>query len=212
MLYRSQAWLGDLVRRLTFDNRRFWRARYENDPEKGSGPGSRNEHLLLKNRVIRDIIENYDVSSILDVGCGDIEILRDIKIGSYVGIDIASNVVAKNNQLQRQNWTFLCRDLAGAYAPPPADLVLCLDVLIHQKSRSDYQNILAKTLAAARKIALISGYSRPVTGAWNVFFHEPLQISIFKQFPAAQVAKIAEYRETDLLRVLMPGVRSKSLP
>lgn len=204
MYRRARLWLGNLFRRLAFDNRRFWDARYDRDPQVGSGPGSRNEHLLLKNGVVRETIEEYDIKSIVDIGCGDIAILRDIHVEDYVGIDLSSIVVAKNKNLKR-NWTFLCRDLTRGYTPPNADLILCLDVLIHQKSRSNYRTILGKAIAATRKVALISGYSRPALG-WNVFFHEPLATSIQKICPAAHIQKIAEYRETDLLRVLMPSV------
>jgi hypothetical protein len=131
--------------------------------------------------------------------CGDIAVLGSLAIDSYMGVDI-SNVIIERNKLARPQWQFVCADLTGYYRPPSADLVLCFDVLIHQRSRAHYLVILAKILGATERIALISGYSKRDPG-WNVFFHEPITESIQRLVPAARIKKLAEYRGTDLIKV-----------
>lgn len=187
------------MRRATFDNRRFWNLRYVEDPDKGSGPGSRGDNLALKNRLIGSIVERHQIGSVLDIGCGDIEVVKSAKIRSYVGVDISDVVIERNRRIKPE-WQFVCADLAGSYCPPRADLVLCMDVLIHQRSRKAYFTILSKVLDATKKIALISGHSRPDPG-WNVFYHEPIADSIRRFLPSGQIEKVAEYRSTDLLKV-----------
>ena len=196
------SWLAQRLQRHTFDNRRFWNERYAVDPDKGSGPGSRGEFLRLKNELIRSVIDEHKVTSILDIGCGDIAALQSISVERYCGIDISDVVIARNG-LACPHWKFLCEDLTGDYVPEPAEFVLCLDVLIHQKSFQDYSSILSKSLNAAKKIALISGYSSADPG-WNVFFHEPITHSIRRLRPQARrVKQLAEYRGTDLFAVEM---------
>jgi SAM-dependent methyltransferase len=202
-LLRVKTRIIELWRRARFDNHNFWNARYQTDPVKGSGPGSRKENLLLKNSIIKDTIDRYAVKTILDIGCGDIAILQDIDVEHYIGVDL-SDVIIKKNKMLRPHWTFVCADMTDAYDPPFADLVLCLDVLIHQKLNSNYQMLVAKVMAATRKVALVSGYSKRPDG-WNVFFHERLSESIRRVCPKARIEKLAEYRETDLLRVLVPS-------
>jgi len=198
-LAHGRSWLARSIHRASFDNRRFWNRRYVEDPAKGSGPGSRGENLRLKVDLIRSIVENDQIRTVLDIGCGDIAVVRSLPIGSYFGIDISDVVVERNRQIKPE-WRFVCADLTGPFVPPPAELVLCLDVLIHQRSSRAYLAILSKTLAAAGKVALISGYSGQNPG-WNVFYHEPLTSSIRRLCPEARIERLAEYRDTDLLRV-----------
>lgn len=42
----------------------------ETDLVKGSGPGSRNENLLLNSSVIKGTIDRYTIQTALDIGCG----------------------------------------------------------------------------------------------------------------------------------------------
>jgi hypothetical protein len=59
-------------------------------------------------------------------------------------------IVARNRTL-RPEWSFENLDAAADGARlPSADLVLCLDVLIHQKSSADYERILQHALGAAK--------------------------------------------------------------
>jgi SAM-dependent methyltransferase len=191
--------IADRFHRLIFDNRDFWNQRYTTDPQKGSGPGSRGENLTLKRKVIDSVITEHGISSVLDIGCGDIAILDSLEIRNYVGIDI-SDIVVRQNKARRPEWDFVCEDLAGAFQPPSAELVLCLDVLIHQKARKDYIGILSKALNSSTRIALISGYSKPFE-AWNVFYHEPLTESVRRVRPADRIELLGEYRGTDLIKV-----------
>ena len=191
--------LARFLKRRTFDNRKFWNERYRTNPEMGSGPGSRGEFMSLKADLIRSAIASCGVESVLDVGCGDLASLNGIDLSRYTGIDISDVIVERNRQAYPQ-WEFLCADMTGSYVPPDADLVLCLDVLIHQRTRQRYDAILSKSLAAANKMALVSGFSSEDRG-WNVFFYEAIADSIKRLRPGASLQKVAEYRGTDLFSV-----------
>jgi SAM-dependent methyltransferase len=188
--------LLDWIRRVRFDNRRFWNSRYSTNMTLGSGPGSRGVYLETKKRLIRRLVDLNDVTSILDIGCGDIEILQGLELPKYTGIDI-SDVVIRRNRSLRSYWSFVCADIASNYIPEPADLVLCLDVLIHQKHPETYKTIISKAVKATKKIALFSGYSSEPPG-WNVWFYEPLLSSLSRVSGNAQLTKLHTYRSTEL--------------
>lgn len=197
--------LAEMLGRAQYDNKQFWNQRYATNPEKGSGPGSRGDSLSFKRDVIVSLLQAYNISSVVDIGCGDIAILESVEILTYTGIDI-SDVVIQANRAARPGWTFLCEDLTGSFEPPAADLVLCLDVLIHQRKKAGYLAILEKALRSAGKVALVSGYSsRDQDPGWNVFFYEPLLESIRRICPTGQIERLGEYRGTDLIKVQMAG-------
>jgi hypothetical protein len=56
-------------RQESFDNRLFWNARYQENPELGSGLGSRGEWLEYKQRILVEKLKEQEIKTILDVGC-----------------------------------------------------------------------------------------------------------------------------------------------
>jgi hypothetical protein len=72
----------------SFHNELFWDYRYRHWPERGSGIGSRGENLQYKRALLRaEGIES--ASSVLDVGCGDLEVLKDLRLNQYIGVDVS---------------------------------------------------------------------------------------------------------------------------
>ncbi|MCP5366600.1 MAG: methyltransferase domain-containing protein [Hyphomicrobiales bacterium] len=200
ILDRFAAKIARKIKRRRFDNKEFWNTRYRTDMEMGSGPGSRNENLVLKRNLIADCMESYGVTSILDLGCGDIEIIRDLEIGQYHGVDI-SDVVIDRNRTIRPDFNFECNAIRDITFEGKADLVLCLDVLIHQKSREDYETVIKTAFKHVGKVALISGYAKS-DGGWNVFFYEDIEATIRRIAPDSSLSHVASYRDTELFAVV----------
>lgn len=74
-----------------FNNVLFWNYRYATKPELCSGIGSRGEIALYKINLLKKIgITNSDV---LDIGCGDLEIIKNLPIKEYTGVDISSEAI-----------------------------------------------------------------------------------------------------------------------
>ena len=146
-----------------FDNRQFWDARYRTDPELGSGPGSRGEFVEQKRNLMVRAIDEFDPGSILDVGCGDIEVTKDLPFsGHYTGIDLSPTVVARNRR-SRPDWTFLDGDFLELLSREQlvADLVLCFDVLIHQHDYATYRAFVRGLVDAAQTAAIFNGFEEP---------------------------------------------------
>ena len=74
-----------------FNNRLFWEKRYAHFIERGSGVGSRGQNLKYKRELLRDQGAEQ-ARSVLDVGCGDLEVVKTLALHRYVGVDQSKTV------------------------------------------------------------------------------------------------------------------------
>jgi hypothetical protein len=182
-----------------FDNRAFWNERYRNDPQRGSGLGSRGAPRALKESLIQRSIESTGAASILDVGCGDLASVAGLSSATYVGIDISEEVV-RANQVKRPDWVFLCGDfvqLSRSHALR-ADLVLCFDVLIHQHEFAAYEAFVFRLVQCCGGTGLIGAFQTPPRAQYRseiTAFHEPITRTLARA-GAKEIRVIASYRDT----------------
>lgn len=151
---------------MTNRNELFWDDRYSTEPWLGSGPGPRGIAQALKAQLLKSVIENNVVSSIADVGCGDLCWLRTDTISArqlgnirYCGLDISSVVVDANRE-RFPTLDFRRYDLVEEPLPSGFDLVLCFDVLIHQTAVEQFTCALRNLLAGLQGHGLVS-YRNP---------------------------------------------------
>jgi hypothetical protein len=122
-----------------------------------SGPGSD----LLQTQIVRNtlpkIIRDLGAKSLLDIPCGDFYWMKDVELNvEYIGADVVPSLIRKvSKSFANERRTFLNLDILTD-APPPADLVLSRDLLVHLSfkdifvalenlSRSKYRWILTTT-------------------------------------------------------------------
>lgn len=139
------------------DNREFWNKRYRENPELGSGPGSRGYAAWIKSYVIEKALQLNDISTIIDIGCGDLCWFKDGILGDtdYVGVDISEAIIERNRS-KFPDLKFKHHDLAEAPIELKADLVVSFDVLIHQCSFELFLRVLKNIISSTKRHALIS--------------------------------------------------------
>lgn len=101
--------------------------------ESVSGEGSSREQTDVLCTVLPDLIRKYDITSILDLPCGDFSWMRhlDLPVSSYIGADIVPELIARNNnKYANRKRRFMSLDLTTDPLPE-ADLLLCRDCLVH---------------------------------------------------------------------------------
>jgi hypothetical protein len=127
----------------------WWNFRYFVDPELGSGMGSRGENLEYKRELLLAALRPLDDPEVTDIGCGDLEVAKPLPIKRYHGFDVATKAL-EIARSKRPDWQF---DHIGMGDPiQEGDVVLCLDVLIHQPTREavsvpDYATLFGHSIA-----------------------------------------------------------------
>lgn len=107
-----------------------------------SGPGSTYSYSAPYRAFLERFIQQYDITSILDLGCGDMEIMshvaritRSDRPMHYHGVDCIPELIARNKE-QYPGYSFSCADLrlypvlAGGWTTKNT-LVLVKDVIQH---------------------------------------------------------------------------------
>lgn len=117
----------------TFDNiysNKLWG---ENKEGKGnSGSGSLISTTTEYRYLLEQFIKDNDIKSIVDLGCGDWEWMREFDLGDirYTGIDVSSIVIENNNKLySTNNIKFINGDANNI--TEEVDLIVIKDVLQH---------------------------------------------------------------------------------
>ena len=111
------------------------------------------QNLLHKRAAVSAFLNQVKPKEVLDVGCGDCEVLSDVELAaSYLGVDISSSIIARNKR-RFSDKAFACLDFAALVDIQKyrADVVLCFEVLIHQHRRGEYVRLVANLVAATRK-------------------------------------------------------------
>jgi SAM-dependent methyltransferase len=141
------------------DNKEFWNNRYKIAPELGSGPGSRGYCAWYKQELLKNFIKCNEISSILDVGCGDMEVLPKVKMEiaeiKYIGLDISEYIVNKNSR-EYPKGEFFVHDIVQKKFDNQCELVVCFDVLLHQCDEQQFRSALRNLLNSTTQHALIS--------------------------------------------------------
>lgn len=193
----------------THDHATIFSAIYTEDVWKqASGPGSSEAATQDYRRILAQVLRQLRVKSVADLGCGDWRGTRLIDWTGidYLGLDVVPSLIDANRRLYaRPGVRFELADLS-ACEPPPADLLICKDLLQHWTDEE-----VAAFLARARGRTMlltnaISGQESPIeTGGFR-----PLHLADPK-WGIEDLQAIATFDETstDTKQILLAGAKSR---
>jgi hypothetical protein len=165
------------------------------DAESRSGGGS----SLVATEPIRtalpELIRRYGVRLVVDAPCGDLRWMATLlpEIEDYTGVEIVPELVAHNQQRYGSSRVrFVLRDIS-IDPPPPADLVVCRDCLVHLSTPLAMRALQNIAGTGARYLLTTTfpktSVNRDVlTGAWR-----PLNLERAPFHLGPPLASIAEY-------------------
>ncbi|HXF40462.1 MAG TPA: glycosyltransferase [Blastocatellia bacterium] len=111
----------------------IYRHRAWGDCESVSGPGSG----IIRTSAFRDqiprLLDEFDVRTVLDAGCGDFNWLKEVRLDleSYIGVDVVEELVSElRSRYANERRRFLNLDIISDKVSQ-VDLILCRDCLVH---------------------------------------------------------------------------------
>jgi len=111
-----------------------------------SGSGSSELHASRYAAVVKQLIEDKGITTMVDLGCGDFMIGKALRTDGvrYIGIDIVDGLIRRNQEAYGDaNTSFLCLDMVMDQLPN-GDLCLIRQVLQHL-SNTQIVSVLQKT-------------------------------------------------------------------
>lgn len=108
-----------------------------------SGPGSNLENTRLYRVFLQAFLQDHNIRSVVDVGCGDWEFSQTIdwKGINYTGFDVVKYVIESNRKRFGSDHIQFVHGDATSMNLPKADLLICKEVLQHL-STEDVQRFL----------------------------------------------------------------------
>ena len=184
----------------SFNNQIFWSFRYQVFSDLGSGVGSRGENLSYKRSLLQNLgIENSQ--SILDVGCGDLEVIKNFHLPNYLGVDVSPQAIELARQ-KRPDLEFVLLDRHNSDRLPTADTVICLEVSIHQPTLEDYQQLIELLVQKTHNKLIVSGYTKPQPHHESnhmVHFHESLLDSLQKTQQFSSIEIVGQHSDVQII-------------
>ncbi len=148
---------------------KFWTSVYREGGN--SGGGSYGKLAEFKAGVINAFLQEKNVYSVIEFGCGDGNQLSLMAYSQYLGLDVAPGAIDLCSQRFQGDFTksFLLFD-AKHFKPGlalSADLTLSLDVIFHLVEFETYETHLKQLFATSNKWVIIYGHDS------DTFFPEP---------------------------------------
>ncbi len=168
------------------DSKKYWDDRYAAGGT--SGYGSYGEQLDKK---LRWIFPLRDITTITEVGCGDfnfgMHLCTIFPKATYYGLDISPTIIERNRKLYPKA-KFATIDPEIDF--PPADLLLCVDVLFHIMTAEETEALLQKLEKSWTKYLVITAYERDEE--MNPAGHVRIRKFDYKRFGEPIVREIVE--------------------
>tara|TARA_B100000900_G_scaffold414621_1_gene441792 strand:- start:1950 stop:2537 length:588 start_codon:yes stop_codon:yes gene_type:complete len=101
---------------------------WKNRPNE-SGLGSRGDLAIFKIKYINDFIKEKNIESMIDFGCGDLQVSSNFEVQDYLGVDIVAHTHPDSVKSQNYNTTISRFD--EFIGEKKVELCTCLDVFYH---------------------------------------------------------------------------------
>ena len=137
---------------MAFNSGEYWKQRYNNNGNSGSGSYGR--LCEFKNRVLNRLVKENNIAKVIEIGCGDGNILINSAYKEYRGYDISEKVVKIcQDKIKKENYEF--EVIKSDTAIEKGDLVLSLDVIFHLIEDEEYYKYMYSLFTHSTKWVII---------------------------------------------------------
>jgi SAM-dependent methyltransferase len=142
-----------------FSSSDYWERRYRAGGH--SGAGSCGHLAAFKAGVVNGFVADNTIADVLDLGCGDGQLLSLLQAPGYIGVDVSPAALAACVTRFPQH-RFVAFDALDTSLR--ADLVLSIDVIFHLVEDSVFASYMHALFAHARRYVLV--YSSNLDSDW----------------------------------------------
>lgn len=163
-----------------FESSKFWERRYSAGIN--SGFGSYGEYAINKVLVINTLIQLLGIESVVDMGCGDGNISKDIKCLRYTGVDVSPSAIKECRRKCDESKEFIL--LGGAVGV--CDMVISMDVIYHLIEDENFEKYMHDLFNASDKFVLIYSTDHELNESLNAphVKHRKFSDYILREFPS----------------------------
>jgi SAM-dependent methyltransferase len=121
-----------------------------------SGPGSSLAQTQEIRKELPKLINDLNVTSILDAPCGDFNWMKEVELGDakYIGVDIVPEIIEMNKaKYSRNNIDFMVMDIVKDDLPC-VDIIFCRDCFVHLTFKEIFRSL--KKIRASNSTYLLT--------------------------------------------------------
>jgi spore maturation protein CgeB len=147
---------AELAHKRHYDVARYWEQRYASGSNSGSGSYGR--LARFKARFLNEFVCEHEITSVIELGCGDGAQLTLAEYPQYTGLDISSTVIEQCRGLFADDASKQFEVYDPATFDPSlyeAELALSLDVVFHLSNDQIYRDYLDHLFAVASRFVII---------------------------------------------------------
>lgn len=141
----------------------YWDRRYRTGGN--SGAGSYNRLAEFKANFLNRFVEEHQIVSVVEYGCGDGAQLKLARYPSYTGVDISAKAVEMCCVLFSGDTSKTFLQLDAAEGCPIVDLALSLDVVYHLIEDTVFDAYMRRLFESARRFVIV--YSSNIDRDWT---------------------------------------------
>ena len=150
------------MNRTRFSSAAYWEARYRTGGHSGSGSYGRLADF--KAAFINGFVAANRIASVLDLGCGDGNLLSLLHLPAYIGVDVAPSTLAACAARFADRTGISSCLFDGWTAAGTAELGLSIDVIYHLVEDAVFADYMRALFGHASRFVLI--YASNVDLAW----------------------------------------------
>lgn len=150
----------------------YWDDRYRTGV--GAGNGSRGRLYEFKLNTVQNIVDDFGIESVVDVGCGDGTQMMSLRVKKYTGLDISPTAIDIASRLSGKGRNYFIMNEDSTAKGKIADMAVSLDVVFHLPD-DQYQAHIDLLFRLAKRYVLIYAPNHSGEGirlASHMHFHE----------------------------------------
>ena len=135
-----------------FNSSKYWEKRYKSGGN--SGDGSNGILAKFKISIINEFINKNNIVSVIELGCGDSNILANCNYRNYYGFDVSKTIIALNKEKYRHDPLknfFHIKKIKNF----TAELSLSIDVIYHLIEDNIFEKHLKSLFNSSNKFVII---------------------------------------------------------